>query len=84
LKEQNINLKNEFDKDYKRVEKFSLKHQNIYFDYSKNLINYYILKSLLESAEKSSLKDKIKQMFNVAKINSTEHRAVLHTALRDL
>ncbi|MFV9972804.1 MAG: glucose-6-phosphate isomerase [Francisella endosymbiont of Hyalomma asiaticum] len=84
LKEQNVNLKNEFSKDNKRVEKFSLKHQNIYFDYSKNLINDYILKLLLEYAEKSNLKNKIKQMFSGAKINSTEHRAVLHTALRDL
>ena len=84
LKEQNVNLKNEFSKDNKRVEKFSLKHQNIYFDYSKNLINDYILKSLLGYAEKSNLKSKIKQMFNGAKINATEHRAVLHTALRDL
>lgn len=84
LKEQNVNLKNEFSKDNKRVEKFSLKHQNIYFDYSKNLINDYILKLLLEYAEKSNLKNKIKQMFSGAKINATEHRAVLHTALRDL
>ena len=84
LKEQRVNLKNEFSKDNKRVEKFSLKHQNIYFDYSKNLINDYILKLLLEYAEKSNLKNKIKQMFSGAKINSTEHRAVLHTALRDL
>lgn len=84
FKEQNVNLKNEFSKDNKRVEKFSLKHQNIYFDYSKNLINDYILKLLLEYAEKSNLKNKIKQMFSGAKINSTEHRAVLHTALRDL
>ena len=84
LKEQNVNLKNEFSKVNKRVEKFSLKHQNIYFDYSKNLINDYILKSLLGYAEKSNLKNKIKQMFSGAKINTTEHRAVLHTALRDL
>lgn len=38
LKEQNINLKNEFDKDDKRVEKFSLKHQNIYLIIQKILL----------------------------------------------
>lgn len=84
LKNHNINIKEEFEKDNQRVDKFSLKHEDIYFDFSKNLINDEILKSLLESAEKSGLKDKIIQMFDGEKINTTEDRAVLHTALRDL
>ncbi|AIT10123.1 glucose-6-phosphate isomerase [Candidatus Francisella endociliophora] len=84
LKQQNINLKQEFVSDSKRLEKFSLKHGGIYFDYSKNLINDTILSSLLGAAEQSDLKSKIAQMFSGEKINSTENRAVLHTALRDL
>ncbi|MBY7734858.1 glucose-6-phosphate isomerase [Francisella philomiragia] len=84
LKEQKVSLSHEFATDNHRVEKLSLKFENIYFDYSKNLVNDSILKSLLESASKSNLKNKIQQMFAGEKINSTENRAVLHTALRDL
>lgn len=84
LKEQKVSLSHEFATDNHRVEKLSLKFENIYFDYSKNLVNESILKSLLESASKSNLKNKIQQMFAGEKINSTENRAVLHTALRDL
>ncbi|MEY8703334.1 glucose-6-phosphate isomerase [Francisella philomiragia] len=84
LKEQKVSLSHEFATDNHRVEKLSLKFENIYFDYSKNLVNDGILKSLLESASKSNLKNKIQQMFAGEKINSTENRSVLHTALRDL
>ena len=84
LKQQDINLKEEFANDNKRLEKFSLKYDGVYFDYSKNLINDTVLSSLLESAKQSGLKSKIAQMFSGEKINSTENRAVLHTALRDL
>ncbi|MEY8673441.1 glucose-6-phosphate isomerase [Francisella philomiragia] len=84
LKEQKVSLSHEFATDNHRVEKLSLKFENIYFDYSKNLVNDNILKTLLESASKSNLKNKIQQMFAGEKINSTENRSVLHTALRDL
>ncbi|QWU99920.1 glucose-6-phosphate isomerase [Francisella salimarina] len=84
LKQQNVNLKQEFAVDDHRVEKLSLKLEGIYFDYSKNLVNDAILKSLLEAADQSNLKNKILQMFTGEKINSTENRSVLHTALRDL
>ncbi len=84
LKEQKVSLSHEFATDNHRVEKLSLKFESIYFDYSKNLVNDSILKTLLESASKSNLKNKIQQMFAGEKINSTENRAVLHTALRDL
>ncbi|MEY8767180.1 glucose-6-phosphate isomerase [Francisella philomiragia] len=84
LREQKVSLSHEFATDNHRVEKLSLKFENIYFDYSKNLVNDNILKTLLESASKSNLKNKIQQMFAGEKINSTENRSVLHTALRDL
>ncbi|KEI34575.1 glucose-6-phosphate isomerase [Francisella sp. W12-1067] len=81
---EDINLKSEFEKDSKRVEKFSLAYEGIYFDYSKNLINKIIFDKLVKLANDSNLKQKIHQMFAGEKINITENRAVLHTALRDL
>ncbi|QIW10245.1 glucose-6-phosphate isomerase [Francisella sp. LA112445] len=83
LKQQDVNLKTEFEKDSDRVNKLSLNYDGVYFDFSKNLINEKILATLVDSAEKSKLKEKISQMFIGEKINSTEDRAVLHTALRD-
>jgi glucose-6-phosphate isomerase len=54
----------------------------MYVDYSKNLIDRPVLGTLLELAEESGLKNAIKSMFSGEKINETENRAVLHTALR--
>ena len=83
LVEKNINLENQFKSDSQRVNKFSIAYEDIYFDYSKNLVDAEIISTLLELAKKSNLKDKISQMFSGEKINSTENRSVLHTALRD-
>ncbi|ASG68011.1 glucose-6-phosphate isomerase [Francisella halioticida] len=83
LKQQDVNLKIEFEKDSDRANKLSLTHDGVYFDFSKNIVNEIILTDLVKSAENSRLKDKISQMFAGEKINSTENRAVLHTALRD-
>ncbi|AJC49245.1 glucose-6-phosphate isomerase [Allofrancisella guangzhouensis] len=81
---ENIDLKSEFKKDHKRVENFSLAYESIFFDYSKNLINKIIFDRLIKLANSSNLKQKISQMFAGEKINVTENRSVLHTALRDL
>ena len=81
---QEVNLKEEFDKDTNRLEKLSLEHEGIYYDFSKNLINDKILGELVDFANQSNLKSKISAMFAGEKINTTEDRAVLHTALRDL
>ncbi|MDP8212664.1 MAG: UTP--glucose-1-phosphate uridylyltransferase [Candidatus Zapsychrus exili] len=53
-------------------------------DFSKNLIDDTILNALLLLAEESGLKGAIELMFTGAKINETENRAVLHTALRNV
>ena len=82
--DKKINLKEEFDKDSSRVEKFSITHENMYFDYSKNLVDEDIMQKLLSFAANSNLKQKINNMFDGNKINTTEGRAVLHTALRDM
>ena len=54
----------------------------IFLDYSKNRITQQTLKLLLQLAEESGLRSHIDAMFRGDKINFTEHRAVLHVALR--
>ncbi len=82
--EQRIDLKEEFANDSNRLEKFSLEHESVYYDFSKNLINDEILAKLVSCAKYSNVESKISAMFAGEKINTTEDRAVLHTALRDL
>jgi len=54
----------------------------LYLDYSKNRITDETLKLLIKLAEESRLRERIDAMFHGEKINLTEKRAVLHTALR--
>jgi glucose-6-phosphate isomerase len=79
---QNVKMKNLFNEDKNRFENFSLQYNNILFDYSKNIINNFTIELLIKLAETTNLKEKINQMFSGEKINTTENRAVLHTALR--
>lgn len=80
---KDIDLIEFFDKDPNRAKKYSIQFQDIYFDFSKNYINKEILEALIEYANKCNLSQKIEQMFTGEKINITENRAVLHTALRN-
>ncbi|MFC1495882.1 glucose-6-phosphate isomerase [Candidatus Margulisiibacteriota bacterium] len=73
-----------FALDTERAEKFIVSTDYLYYDYSRQLINDDTLKLLKELAEETGLKDKIKNMFSGKKINTTEKRAVLHVALRNL
>jgi glucose-6-phosphate isomerase len=75
-------LKNLF-KDTTRFEKFSITFGDILLDYSKNRITTETHELLVRLAEECELKEAIEAMFNGEKINETEHRAVLHTALRN-
>jgi hypothetical protein len=72
-----------FCADADRFQKFSIRLEDILFDYSKNIINQKTLQLLLQLAEDCQLKDAIHDMFAGIKINETEHRSVLHTALRN-
>jgi glucose-6-phosphate isomerase len=72
-----------FDKDPRRFERFSLKFDEILFDYSKNIVTDDTMRLLLVLAEASDLKRRIAAMFEGEKINTTENRAVLHIALRN-
>src|ERR1700761_3155938 len=79
---EDTHLREWFEKDPQRAEKFSVEAAGIFLDYSKNRISEKTLKLLLELADESGLKAKIDAMFSGEKINITEKRAVLHVALR--
>ncbi|HBH61283.1 MAG TPA: glucose-6-phosphate isomerase [Nitrospiraceae bacterium] len=66
-----------------RFPKFTLSFEDILVDYSKNIINDDTIGMLLELAREVNVSDAIEKMFSGDKINETEHRAVLHTALRN-
>lgn len=76
-------MKQLFQSDPERFGKFSLQMDDILVDYSKNLITEDTLKLLIELAKSCKLRDGIKSMFAGEKINVTENRSVLHTALRN-
>ena len=76
-------MKDLFAADPERFQRFSLVFEETLFDYSKNIINQKTLQLLLQLAEDCKLKDAIHDMFAGLKINETEHRSVLHTALRN-
>ena len=72
-----------FQQNPNRFNDFSIKRPGYLFDFSKNLIDQETLNLLLKLAEETQLKSAISAMFEGQKINETEDRAVLHTALRD-
>jgi glucose-6-phosphate isomerase len=71
-----------FAQESDRFKKFSLCFEEIVFDYSKNIINQKTLQLLLQLAEECKVQEAIHEMFVGIKINETEQRSVLHTALR--
>lgn len=77
-----LHLRTLFADDPKRGERLSVEAAGIYLDYSKNRITDETLKLLLQLAEQSGLRARIDAMFRGDKINVSENRAVLHTALR--
>lgn len=72
-----------FEKDPQRFEKFSLHLNGMLLDYSKNLINDETMQLLLALAEQAGVKRWAEKMFSGEKINTSENRAALHTALRN-
>ncbi|MEO7557574.1 MAG: glucose-6-phosphate isomerase, partial [Gammaproteobacteria bacterium] len=72
-----------FAADARRFEKYSISLGDLLFDYSKNRITEQTLALLLDLAVQADVKGNIERMFCGEKINTTEHRAVLHSALRN-
>lgn len=79
---QQLQLKEQFEKDPERASKFSIAWEDFYLDYSKNRITADTRDLLQELAEECDLKSAIDSYFKGDAINATENRAVLHTALR--
>jgi glucose-6-phosphate isomerase len=77
-----IHLRQLFDDDPQRGERLTVEAVGLYLDYSKNRVTDVTLKLLVQLAQESRLRDRIEAMFRGEKINLTEKRAVLHTALR--
>jgi len=81
---KNVHMRELFKADPDRFSKYSVSSHDIVFDYSKNIINDKTIQLLLQLTNECKLNDGINAMFNGDKINETENRAVLHTALRNL
>ncbi|WQR62958.1 glucose-6-phosphate isomerase [Helicobacter pylori] len=79
-----MHMRDWFSKDKERASRYFVQFESLSLDYSKNRLNDTTLKLLFELANDCSLKEKIEAMFKGEKINTTEKRAVLHTALRSL
>lgn len=77
-----LHLRQLFADDPQRGERMAMGAVGLYLDYSKNRITDETLKLLLQLAEEAGLRPRIDAMFRGEKINATENRAVLHTALR--
>jgi glucose-6-phosphate isomerase len=80
---KSIHLKELFKEEVDRFKNYSLAAPDIIWDYSKNIITDKTLQLLLQLAEECELQSAIEAIFNGEKINETEDRAVLHTALRN-
>ena len=76
-------LKELFEADDQRFEKFSLQFEDILLDYSKNRIDEETLALLIQLARECGVTQAIEAMFAGEKINVTEGRPVLHVALRN-
>lgn len=80
---QNSHMRDLFEQDPERAQRYWLQVGGISVDYSKNRINDQILADLIELAKQAGLPERMKQMFSGEKINQTENRSVLHIALRN-
>ncbi len=78
-----VHMKTLFSNDPDRFAKFNTRLQDIVFDYSKNILTTETIQLLVGLANECGVKEAIVSMFAGEKINATEGRAVLHTALRN-
>ena len=81
---QKVQMRTLFANDPARFASFSQTDGHLLFDYSKNIITKETIKLLMDLARECGLPEAIESMFGGEKINQTENRAVLHTALRNM
>jgi glucose-6-phosphate isomerase len=79
---RNLQMADQFAADAGRFERFSVEACGILLDYSKNRIDEQTMRLLVELAEAVDVAGQARRMFDGEKINNTENRSVLHTALR--
>src|SRR6185437_17182853 len=77
-----MNMREAFKSDPQRFAKFSLTDEDLLFDWSKCAVTSETMAHLERLALAANLPERREAMFSGGKINSTEGRAVLHTALR--
>lgn len=80
---KDLKMKDLFAQDPNRFQSFNVVFNDILVDYSKNRITKETMSLLIELAKEVDLKKSTEAMFTGEKINNTENRAVLHTALRN-
>ena len=79
----NVHMRDLFAEDGERFNRYSRKFNDILVDFSKNIMNDETFSCLMKLARERDVPGWIQRMFVGEKINTTEHRAVLHTALRN-
>ena len=79
----NTHMRELFAGDPQRFDRFSVEGPGLILDYSKNRVSDDVLQCLFALAREQNVAAAISQLFRGDKLNVTEHRAVLHTALRD-
>ncbi len=80
---KDVHMRELFEQDPERAQRYWLEVGGITLDYSKNRITDETLNLLFKLAREAGLPERIKQMFHGEKINETENRAALHVALRN-
>ena len=80
---QKFHMRDMFASDNERFEKMSVYNDGLLFDYSKNRLDKKSFETLINVADKIGILQQRDAMFNGDKLNTTEERAVLHTALRN-
>ena len=78
-----LQMRDLFEEDSSRFERFSVQRENLLLDFSKNRVTEETMALLRSLAQECEVEEGIKAMFVGAAINETEHRAVLHSALRN-
>ena len=79
---EHLHLRELFSRDSKRFSRMNIRWNDFLIDYSKNILTQEIIDLLLNFSSEMNIKEAIEAFFSGEKINETENRAVLHTALR--
>jgi glucose-6-phosphate isomerase len=79
----NSHMRDLFNDDPDRFDKFNLQFDDLLYDFSKNIVSKDTLNLLYDVAKEAHLGDWVKTLFSGEKINFTENRAALHIALRN-